>query len=92
MDTAGQEIVKIETRLRQLRTKLDRLVAKADEPGAEVKPDYREQLKSASDSHAVVLSKLSAFRAGRGRKWDDFRPDVEIAWQDFDKALRALNS
>ena len=90
METVGQEVGKIETRLRQLGAKLDRLVAKAEETGAEVKADYRQQIDHAKDKRASVESKLKAFRDARGQKWDNFKGGVEIAWHDLENALKAL--
>jgi hypothetical protein len=91
MDSAGQEVGKIETRLRQLGAKLGRLVAKADEAGAEVKADYREQLGRIRDSHTVVRGKIDAFKAAKGQKWDNFKGGVETAWHDLENAFKALS-
>ncbi len=90
MESVGQEVGRIETRLRQLGAKLDRLVTKADEAGAEVKVDYRKQIDHIKDKHAVVQSKLNAFRAANGQKWDNFRGGVENAWHDLENAFKAL--
>ena len=90
MDSTGQEVGKIETRLRQLGTKLDRLNAKAAEAGADAKLDYRKQIDLIRDKHALVSSKLAAFRAANGQKWDNFRGGVETAWHDLENAFRAL--
>jgi len=90
METAGQEVGRIETRLRQLGAKLDRLAAKADEAGAEVKTDYRQRLDHIKNRHAVVQGKLQAFRSASGQKWDDFRGGVETAWHDLENAFKAL--
>jgi hypothetical protein len=90
METAGQQLVKIETRLRQLGAKLDRLVAKADAAGTEVTAEYRNQIDHAKKKHADVHDRLRTFRVANGQKWDDFRGGVEIAWHDFEKAVKAL--
>jgi hypothetical protein len=90
MDTTGQEVGKIETRLRQLGTKLDRLTAKAAEAGADAKLDYHKQIELIRDKHSVVRSKLAAFRAANGQKWDNFKGGVETAWHDLENAFRAL--
>jgi hypothetical protein len=90
METAGQQLGKIETRLRQLGAKLARMAAKASEAGAEVKLDYRKEIDHAKDKHAAVHSKLAAFRAANGQKWDSFRSGVESAWQDLENAFKAL--
>jgi len=90
MEPVGQEVGKIETRLRQLGAKLDELVAKADEAGTEAKTEYRKQIDSIKDKHAVVQSKLTAFRAANGQKWDNFKNGVETAWHDLENAFKAL--
>jgi len=90
METAGQEIGKIEMRLRQLGTRLDRLAAKATEAGADAKVDYRKQIDLIKDKHSMVQTKLDAFRAANGQKWDNFKEGVETAWHDLEKAFQAL--
>jgi hypothetical protein len=90
MESVGQEVGKIETRLRQLGAKLDRLVAKADEAGSEAKAEYREQIVHIKDKHTIVQGKLTAFRAAKGQKWENFKGGVEIAWHDLENAFKAL--
>ena len=90
MDSAGQEVGKIETRLRQLGAKLDKLVVKADEAGTEVKVEYRKQIDHIKDKHAAVQGKLTAFRAASGQKWENFKGGVEVAWHDLENAFKAL--
>lgn len=90
METVGQEVGKIETRLRQLGTKLDRLAAKATEIGADAKVDYCKQIDLIKDKHAVVRSRLDAFRAAKGQKWDNFKGGVETAWHELERAFQGL--
>jgi phage host-nuclease inhibitor protein Gam len=90
METTGQEVGRIEKRLRQLGTRLDRLAAKVDETGAEAKIEYRKQIDHIKEKHAVVQSKLNAFRAANGQKWDHFKGGVETAWRDFEDAFKSL--
>lgn len=90
MKTVGQEVGVIETRLRRLGTQLDRLVAKADEAGAEDQVEYRKQIEHAREKHAAVRSKMDEFRAAKGQKWDNFKGGVETAWRDLALAFKAL--
>ncbi len=90
MDTVGQEVGRIEMRLRQLGTKLDRLVAQAEEVGTDAGIEYRKQIGHVKDKHAVVQTKLKAFRAANGQKWDNFKVGVEAAWHDLESAFRAI--
>jgi hypothetical protein len=90
MESTGQEVGKIETRLRQLGAKLDRLVAKADEAGSEAKVEYRKSIDHIKDKHAIVQGKLDAYKAANGQKWDNFKGGVETAWHDLEDAFKAI--
>jgi len=92
MDTAGQELTRLEKRLRQLGTDIDRLAAGTHEaePGDEATRQRREQVDFTRQKHAVVRSRLDAFKTANGQKWDNFRPGIETAWHDLENALRVL--
>ena len=94
MDTAGQEIGRIETRLRQLGAKLDRLAAKADEvqgeAQTEARAEYRKLIDLAKSKQEAVRGKLDAYRAAKGQTWDNFKGGVELAWHDLTAAFQAL--
>jgi hypothetical protein len=90
METAGQDVGKIETRLRQLGTKLDRLVAKVDEVGADDQIDYRKSIDHIKDKRALVQSRLDAYKAANGQKWESFKGGVETAWHELEDAFKAI--
>jgi hypothetical protein len=89
MESTGQEVGRIETRVRQFGTKLDRLLAQADADGG-AESDYRRQLGEVKEKHATVRSRLDAFKAARGQKWDNFRNGVEAAWRETMEAFATL--
>ena len=90
METVGQEVGKIETRLRQLGAKLDRLVAKADEGGTDAETDYRTRLDHVRDKRALVQSRIDAYKAANGQKWESFKGGVETAWHELADAYKAI--
>jgi hypothetical protein len=90
METVGQEVGKIETRLRQLGAKLDRLVAKADEVGPDGEIDYRRRIDHVRDKRALVQSRLDAYKAANGQKWESFKGGVETAWHELADAYKAV--
>jgi multidrug resistance efflux pump len=94
METAGQEIGRIETRLRQLGAKLDKLAAKADEAQGEAETeatlDYRRLIDFAKSKQATVRGKLDAYKAANGQKWDNFKGAVELAWRELASAFKAV--
>jgi len=91
MERAGQQIGRIEIRLRQLGLRLDRLVAKADEAGPEATSDYRQQIDRIREKHAVARGKMKAFRDANGEKWENFKGGVEIACHDLENAFKAVS-
>jgi hypothetical protein len=91
MKTVGQEVGKIETRLRQLGGKLDRLVAKVEGTGTEAQSDYRKCVEHIKDKHTAVQARLDAYRSAKGEKWDNFKGGVELAWHDLEKAFKAVH-
>lgn len=92
MESAGQEVGKIEKRLRRLGKRLDELSAKADVAGTEAQVDFRKQIDHIKEKHAEVHTKLSAYRSAGGQKWDNFKAGVEVAWHDLEKAFKELKS
>jgi hypothetical protein len=90
METTGQQVGKIEARLRQMGSKLDKIGAKVDEGGPDANQEYRKQIDDVKGKRALVHERLQAFRDARGQKWDNFRGGVEIALRDFWEAFKAL--
>jgi hypothetical protein len=88
--TAGQEIEKIETRLRHMGTKLNQLESLGTETENSGQHEYRQQINNAKDKHTAVREKLQKFRNAGGQKWDSFKGTVELAWQEFEQAFRAV--
>jgi len=82
MESVGQEVGKIEARLRQLGARLDKLVAKTDEAGTEAKTEYRKRIDGIKDKHAVVQTTLNAFRDAGGQRWDNFKVGAEDRQED----------
>lgn len=90
METPGQEVGRIERRLRQLGADLDKLAAKATEAKLDANLDYRRQIDLIREKHAQVRVRLDEFRAAHGQKWDSFRAGVVTAWRDLDDAFKAI--
>jgi hypothetical protein len=88
--TSGQEIVKIETRLRQLGTKLDRLEGLGAEVAEDSQADFRKQIDHIKEKHTVVREKLQRFKDAGGQKWESFKDSVELAWQELEQAFRTV--
>jgi hypothetical protein len=88
--TAGQEVKKIETRLRQLGGKLDHLAGLGAEMADDAHLEYRKQIDHTKGKFAVVQDKLQRFRNSGGQKWENFKASVALAWEDFERAFKAI--
>jgi hypothetical protein len=88
--TAGQEVVKIETRLRQLGTKLDRLAALGAEMATDSQLEYRKQIDHIKERHTAVLEQMRRFRDAGGQKWESFKSSIELAWTDLEQAFKGI--
>jgi hypothetical protein len=66
------------------------VVAKVDEVGAEAQIDYRRGLDHIKDKHALVQSRINAYKAANGQKWESFKGGVETAWHELADAFKAI--
>jgi hypothetical protein len=89
--SAGQEVGKIETRLRQLGTKLDRLAALGAEMATDSQLEYRKQIDHIKGRHTAVLEQLQRFKDAGGQKWESFKGNIELAWSDLEQAFKGIN-
>ena len=88
--TAGQEVEKIETRLRQLGGKLDHLAGLGADMADDVHIEYRKQIEHTKDKFTVVRDGLQKFRNSGGQSWESFKGKIALAWQDLERAFRAV--
>jgi histidinol dehydrogenase len=82
----------MERRLEQFGAKLDRLVAKAKEAGAEARTDYRKRIDDLKAKYRVSQSKLDDLRAAGSERWDTVKAGVESAWAELEAAFKKLTN
>jgi len=83
---------KMENQLKQWGIKLDELVAKADEAGAETKIEYRNGIDDLKAKHWEAQVKLDALKATGSEKWETLRTGVESAWNELDVAFKKMKN
>jgi len=83
---------KMEARLRQWGAKIDELVAKAEEAGAEAKIDHRKRIDELRGKYQAAQSKLDELRAAGSEKRAIFEAGVESAWSELEAAFKKLTS
>lgn len=87
-----QDIGQVEAQLKQWGAKIDALIARANEAGAEVKADYRRSIDDLNAKRQATQAKLDALRAASGDKWETFKTDLDSARHELEVAFKKLTS
>ena len=90
MRIAEASVGKMETQLKQWGTKLDKVIAKVEAAGSEVKVDYRKGVKDLNAKYKVVRSKLDKSKAAGSAKWGILKSGLEAAWNDLEAAFKQM--
>ena len=80
----------MESELKQWGAKLDKLVAKVEAAGTEVKIDYRKRVEDLKAKYKLTQSKFDECKAAGGAKWGIFKTGVESAWSDLEASFKKL--
>lgn len=90
MTTVETHIGKLEAQLSHWGAKLDELVTKAEQGGAEAKHDTRRRIDELKAKHRAAQAKLEEFKAAGSVRWDQFKTGVESACSELENAFKAL--
>lgn len=90
MKTVVANAGKMEAELRQWGVKLDKLIAKAEAAGTEVKSDYRKGVEDLKGKYKVAQSKFTESKAAGGAKWGILKTGLEAAWNDLEAAFKKM--
>lgn len=88
MDEKSAYRQKLEARLDQWSTEIDKLQAKAVEASADARLKYEDQVKALRKQQDEAREKLSELDDASGEAWKDFRSGVEKAWDDLGDAVK----
>jgi hypothetical protein len=90
MNMVEENAGKMEAQLRNWGVKLDKVIAKAEAAGTEVKIDYRKGVEDLKAKYKVAQSKFAECKAAGSAKWGIFKTGLETAWNDLESAFRKL--
>lgn len=90
MSTIEENVGKMETELRQWGAKLDKLVAKVESAGTDVKTDYRKGVEDLATKYRLAQSKFDELKTAGSAKWEVFKTGVETAWKDLEDSFKKL--
>jgi hypothetical protein len=82
----------MEKELKQWGAKLDKLVAKVEAAGTEVKSDYRKGVEDLKSKYRLTQSKFDEFKTAGSAKWGIFKTGVETAWNDLEASFKKLTN
>jgi hypothetical protein len=90
MEIIEANVGKMEAELKQWGAKLDKLVAKVEAAGSEVKVDYRKGVEDLKTKYRLTQSKFAELKTAGGAKWGIFKNGVESAWSDLETSFKTL--
>ncbi|MGD0836755.1 MAG: hypothetical protein ABSB49_08955 [Polyangia bacterium] len=90
MKMVEANVGRMETELKQWGAKLDKLVAKVEAAGTEVKSDYRQSVEDLRSKYRLTQSKLDELKTAGSAKWGIFKTGVETAWNDLEASFKKL--
>jgi chromosome segregation ATPase len=92
MNSRDEYIRKMQAKLEEWNTEIDRLSAKADEVTADVKNEYRGQIELLKGKQAAARQKIEELQhAGEGA-WEDLKSGVDMAWTAIGEAIDSARS
>jgi pyrimidine operon attenuation protein/uracil phosphoribosyltransferase len=92
MQTKEARVGKLEKQLTRRETKLDELLAKAKEAGADIKGDYHSHVDDLKLKHQTVRSKLEELKVAGGEEWMSLVNGVDSAFSELEAAFKKLTA
>jgi len=79
---------KLESKLKEIKARMEMLEAKAVQAKAEFKPEYQKHLYELRQKREALRSKLDEIKKSSGEAWKDVQQGAQAAWDELDKAFR----
>ena len=91
METTETNVESLEARLVLWRSKLDELLAEADQGDADTNAEYRSHIEDLKVQHEAAQAMLDEIRAAGDDKWQGLKPGAEHIWDALEIAFNKLN-
>ena len=92
MSARDEYVRKLQEKLGEWNTEIDRLVAKAGEVKAEAKRDYTDQIESLKAKQAAARAKIDELQKSGENAWEDLKSGIELAWAAMGEAIDSAKS
>jgi len=83
---------KVQARLNEWDTEIEKLKARAEEAGADTKIMYYKQIETLRDEQREAQVKLDDLRAASNDAWQDMKAGVQHAWDSLERAAKDASS
>jgi multidrug resistance efflux pump len=88
MNMKDAYVEKIQARLNQWDSEIEKLKAEAEEANADAKLEYVAQIRELQEKQKDAQSKLDALRRAGDDAWLDLKVGVEGAWASLENAAK----
>ncbi|GJQ50784.1 hypothetical protein KsCSTR_30960 [Candidatus Kuenenia stuttgartiensis] len=78
---------KLDAQLREWRSKIENLKAKADKANAEAKIEYYKNIDSLENDYKALQGKLQQLKSAAEESWEDIKAGSETAWEALKSAF-----
>ena len=92
MSTRDEYVRKMHAKLDAWNTEIDRLAAKADQAGADVRAGYHKQIEALRGQRDEAKQKMERLQSAGESAWQDMKAGVEAAWHAVGEAVDSAKS
>ena len=83
---------KLEAQLKEWKTDIDKMKAKADKADAEAKLEYYKQIEDLRTKQEAAQKKLTELKASGESAWEDLKAGIDLAWKSLGESIKSARS
>jgi len=88
MESKREYVVKMDARLKELKSEISELEKIADKAVAEVKAEYRQQIKDLFLKKEELQDKVNKIQKTGGNAWEDMKAGTDLSWEVFNESAK----
>ncbi|WP_237067451.1 hypothetical protein [Microbulbifer guangxiensis] len=78
---------KARAKLKEWNAEIDKLSAKAEQAGADMRIKYRDEIDKLQSKRDSMNKKLEQLHGKSGDAWDELKDGLEDAWSDMKRSI-----
>ena len=83
---------KLEAQLKEWKTDIDKMKAKAEKADAEARLEYYKQIEDLRSKQEAVQKKLTELKAAGESAWEDLKSGIDLAWTSLAESIKSARS